>query len=88
MVLGQLLGIFFIHHKNVERWLKGEEDHVKITRRSKRQNKKGQGQKVSYPQHIDEELYQWIIEKGEVNNVPISSAYIKLKALAILDGKG
>lgn len=75
---------FGIHHKNAARWFKEGLDEVKVTTRSKRVNKKGQGRKISYPQDIDEEIYKWVLEKHEVNNIPISSAAIKAKALSLI----
>ena len=75
---------FGVHHKNASRWMKEGFDQVKVTRRSKVQNKKGQGRKLSYPKSIDEELYKWVLEKREVGNVPISASAIKIKALSLI----
>ena len=75
---------FHIHHKNAARWLKEDLNQVKVLRKSKRRNRKGQGRKISYPQSIDEELYKWVLEKREVNNVPISNSAIKIKALSLI----
>ncbi len=75
---------FCIHHKNAQRWLKEDYDKVKITRRSKCKNKKGQGRKVSYPLDVEEALYKWVLEKREVDNVPISSFALKTKALSLI----
>lgn len=75
---------YSIHHKNAQRWLKEDYDKVKITRRSRRKNKKGQGRKVSYPHDVDEALYKWVLEKREVDNVPISTFALKTKALSLI----
>ena len=75
---------YSIHHKNAQRWLKEDLDKVTIIRRSKQKNKKGQGRKVTHPHEVDEELYKWILEKREVNNVSVSIFSLKAKALSLI----
>ena len=40
--------------------------------------------KVTYPHQVDEELYKWILEKREVNNVSVSTFSLKAKALSLI----
>ena len=40
----------------------------------KRKNIKGQGRKISYPQHLEEELVKWILEKLEQSYIPVPRA--------------
>ena len=75
---------FGIHHNNAQRWLSEDLDTVKVTKRSKRKNKKGQGRKITYPQHIEDELMKWILEKREIQNVSVSTGAIRMKALSLI----
>lgn len=51
---------------NVARWLTENIDKVPLKpAKCKRKNKKGQRRKVSYHEHIEEQLEQWILEKRE-----------------------
>lgn len=54
---------YSVHHKNAQRWLKEDLDKVRVSKRSKRQNKKGGGRKLSYPKEVDDEILQWILVK-------------------------
>ena len=67
-----------VHHRNVQRWLK-EEMYV-IKNPKKRRNKPGQGEKLSYPQHVEDQLLQWILVKREKSYLPVSRGMIRLKA--------
>lgn len=75
---------FSIHHKNAQRWLKENLDKVRLTKRSKRCNRSGQGRKLSYPPEIDEQLYKWVLERREQDLVAVSSTSIKMKALSLI----
>lgn len=72
---------YSIHHKNAQWWLGEGLDNVRVTKRSKRKNETGGGRKLSYPKDIDNELLQWVMEKREEQNVPVSKQAIRLKAL-------
>ena len=72
---------YSVHHKNAQRWLKEDLDKVRVSKRSKRLNKKGGGRKLSYPKEVDDEILQWILVKREECNVPVSKQSIRMKAL-------
>jgi len=63
---------FKVHHKNVSRWMKEEVDTIRYPHRPKYLNKKGQGRKLTYSTEIDVKLLEWVLEKREVDNIPIS----------------
>ena len=67
---------FGVHHKNV-----GEESSF-FDQKSK-QNRKGQGRKISYPQDLEDKLVAWILEKRE-DFVAVSTQVIRLKALSLI----
>lgn len=76
---------FGVHHRNVQRWIKCDVDMVPMKRgKLKRNNRKGQGRKISYPQHLEEELVKWVLEKREQSFVPVSTRMIQLKALSLI----
>ena len=72
-----------IHHRNVQLWVKTQVDYVKNPR--KRFNKKGQGQKISYPQELEDKIVSWILKKREEQCVAaVSTQLIRLKALSLI----
>ena len=75
---------FKIHHRNAERWLKEELHNTRHRHRPRYVNKKGQGRKISYPSDLELELLQWVLEKREAENIPVSIQALKLKALSLI----
>lgn len=76
---------FGVHHRNIQRWIKNDVDMVPMKcGKFKRKNRKGQGRKISYPQHLEEELVKWVLEKREESFVPVSTRMIRLKALSLI----
>ena len=50
----------------------------------KRENKKGQGRKIGYPQELEDKRLAWLLEKREVDYVAISTQGIRLKAMSLI----
>ena len=73
---------FGVHHKNVARWKKKQVAKIKNPR--KRENKKGQGRKIGYPQELEDKRLAWLLEKREVDYVAISTQVIRLKAMSLI----
>jgi len=71
-----------VHHKNVQRWMKSEVSKIKNP--NKRSNRKGQGQKISYPQEIEDKLLAWVMEKREAQFVAVSTQLIRMKARSLI----
>ena len=73
---------FGVHHKNVSRWKKKQVSKVKNPHQ--RENKKGQGRKISYPQELEDKLLAGLLEKREVDYVAVSTQVIRLKAVSLI----
>lgn len=73
---------FGVHHKTMGRWMKEQVETLKNPNR--RKHRKGQGRKISYPTEIDEQILQWILEKRDQSNLPVSTKMIPTKALALI----
>ena len=56
----------------------------KIKNPTKRQHKKGQGRKLTYPKELEEKLVCWILEKRETDCVAVTTQVIHCKALSII----
>ena len=71
-----------IHHRNVQRWVKDQVTALKNPRT--RANKKGHGQKISYPEELEDHLVSWILQKWEEQFIAVSTQLIRLKALSLI----
>lgn len=73
---------FGIHRRNVSRWLSENLDALKGKKR--RKNSKGQGRKLSYPQELDEQLLQWVLEKRDLQ-LAVTIEMLKLRAKLLIN---
>ena len=65
---------FKVHHTNV---IRSKKRVAKLKNLNNRQHMCGQGRKLSYPKELEEKLVAWILEKREINCVPISTLSVK-----------